>query len=105
MVHVVSETERREPLGRGVVERPWRDDGAMTIADHGEPSVALRLVTTAEGDVAAGDTGVGCGPHCRGRDESSPCPAPPRASTALTAAPSADPWPGSYNCPWPHRRR
>jgi hypothetical protein len=33
----------------------------MTIADHGEPSVARRLVITTAGAVAAGTTGVGCG--------------------------------------------
>ena len=51
----------------------------MTIADHGEPSVAWMLVTTREGDVAAGTTRVGVGrtatgvmghprvQHCHGR--------------------------------------
>jgi hypothetical protein len=33
----------------------------MTIADHGEPFVARRLVTTTAGTVAAGTTRVGCG--------------------------------------------
>jgi hypothetical protein len=33
----------------------------MTIADHGEPFVARRLVTTTAGAVAAGNTRVGCG--------------------------------------------
>jgi|RhiMetdeSRZDD1v2_1073273.scaffolds.fasta_scaffold287336_3 hypothetical protein len=42
------------------------DGVAMTIADHGELSVARMLVTTTEGDVAASDTSVGCGPHCPG---------------------------------------
>ena len=35
------------------------DGVALTIADHGEPFVAWMLVTTTEGDVAAGDTRVG----------------------------------------------
>ena len=34
---------------------------AMTITEHGEPSVAWLLVTTREGDVAAGTTRVGVG--------------------------------------------
>ena len=33
----------------------------MTITEHGEPSVAWLLVTTREGDVAAGTTRVGVG--------------------------------------------
>jgi hypothetical protein len=32
----------------------------MTIADHGAPAVARRLVTTTAGAVATGDTRVGC---------------------------------------------
>src|SRR5215471_13679477 len=61
MVHVVAVTERRATCGRGVVERPWREGVAMTIADHGAPAVARRLVTTTAGAVATGDTRMGCG--------------------------------------------